>query len=47
MYYLTDDFGTGAGPKIFQQANLEETMSKFEGTPRQFWTQNCVAWAGN
>ena len=33
---LTDDFGTGAGPKMSQLENLEEIMSKFEGTSSGF-----------
>ena len=30
-----------------QLENLEEMMSKFEGTSRGFLTQNCVTWVGN
>ena len=33
---LTDNFGTGAGLKMSQLDNLEEIMSKFEGTSRGF-----------
>ena len=36
---LTDDFGTGVGPYIFQRENLKEIMSEFEGMPRGFSTQ--------
>ena len=32
---------------MFQLENLEEIMSKFEGTARGFLTQNCVTWIGN
>ena len=32
---------------MFQGENLEEIMSKFEGMPRGFLTQNCVTWVGN
>ena len=32
---------------MFQQENLEEIMSKFQGTPMGFWTPNSVTWVGN
>ena len=41
---LTDNFGTGAGPKMPWLQNLE-IMSKFEGDFRR--VHNCVTWVGN
>ena len=38
---LTDNFGTGVGPLMFQWENLEEIIPKFEGRPRDMDTKLC------